>query len=89
MDAEQVLIVNGAQHGLATTAMALLQPGDVVAVDALTYPGFKVLAETLQLDLAPIPGPTARTSTPSRSCARPVRCARSTRCRPCTILWAG
>jgi DNA-binding transcriptional MocR family regulator len=53
--AEDVLIVSGAQHGLAVTAMALLQPGDVVAVDALTYPGFKVLAQANRLDLAPIP----------------------------------
>jgi len=52
---EQVLIVSGAQHGLAVTLMALLQPGDVVAVDALTYPGFKVLAETLSLELVAIP----------------------------------
>lgn len=51
----QVLIVDGAQHGLATTVMALLQPGDVVAIDALTYPGFKVLAEQHRLELAPIP----------------------------------
>jgi DNA-binding transcriptional MocR family regulator len=53
--AEHVLIVNGAQHGLAVTAMATLHPGDVVAVDALTYPGFKVLAQTLHLELAPLP----------------------------------
>ncbi|WP_328617448.1 PLP-dependent aminotransferase family protein [Amycolatopsis sp. NBC_00355] len=52
---ERVLIVNGAQHGLAVTAMALFRPGDVVAVDALTYPGFRVLARTLGLDLAPLP----------------------------------
>lgn len=55
VDAAQVLIVNGAQHGLAATVMALLQPGDVVAADALTYPGFKVLAEAHRLELAPIP----------------------------------
>jgi DNA-binding transcriptional MocR family regulator len=53
--ADQVVIVNGGQHGLAVTAMATLQPGDVVAVDALTYPGFKVLARALHLELAPIP----------------------------------
>ncbi len=52
---ERVLIVNGAQHGLAVTAMALFQPGDVIAVDALTYPGFIVLARTLGLELAPVP----------------------------------
>lgn len=55
VDAEQVAIVSGAQHGLAVTLMALLQPGDVVAVDALTYSGFKVLAESLHLELLPIP----------------------------------
>ncbi|EHN64513.1 MULTISPECIES: aminotransferase-like domain-containing protein [Comamonas] len=53
--AEQVLIVDGAQHGLASTAMALLQAGDVVAVDALSYPGFKVLAQQLRLELIAIP----------------------------------
>jgi DNA-binding transcriptional MocR family regulator len=52
--ADRVMIVNGAQHGLATTVMALLQPGDVVATDSLTYPGFKVLAEAHRLELAPI-----------------------------------
>ncbi|WP_454753139.1 aminotransferase-like domain-containing protein [Cupriavidus necator] len=53
--ADQVLIVNGAQHGLAASVMVLLQPGDVVAIDALTYPGFKVLAAVHRLDLASIP----------------------------------
>jgi DNA-binding transcriptional MocR family regulator len=53
--ADQVLLVSGAQHGLAITALAMLQPGDVVAVDALTYPGFKVLAQAHRLELVPIP----------------------------------
>ncbi|MFD8495140.1 PLP-dependent aminotransferase family protein [Amycolatopsis sp. NPDC059657] len=55
VNADQVLIVSGAQHGLAATAMATLQHGDIVAVDALTYPGFKVLAHSLGLELAPLP----------------------------------
>jgi DNA-binding transcriptional MocR family regulator len=55
VSADQVMIVDGAQHGLATTVMAMLQPGDVVATDSLTYPGFKVLAEACRLELAPIP----------------------------------
>lgn len=50
-----VALVDGAQHGLAVTAMALLRPGDVVATDALTYPGIKVLAERLGLELLAIP----------------------------------
>lgn len=52
---EHVVVVSGAQHGLAVTAMATLDPGDVVAVDALTYPGFPVLAQALRLELVPIP----------------------------------
>ncbi|MDB5984516.1 MAG: GntR family transcriptional regulator [Pseudomonas sp.] len=55
VEAEQVLMVSGAQHGLAVTMMALLQPGDVIAADALTYSGFKVLAEALHLEVVPIP----------------------------------
>lgn len=59
-------MTDGAQHGLAVTAMALLQPGDVVAVDALTYPGFKLLAQTLHLELLPIP---AARNGPGSGCA--------------------
>ncbi|RVU22953.1 PLP-dependent aminotransferase family protein [Streptomyces antnestii] len=54
-DADRILVVNGAQHGLAITVMATLNAGDVVAVDALTYPGFKVLAHAFHLDLEPVP----------------------------------
>lgn len=49
------LLVSGAQHGLTMAAMALLEPGDVVAVDTLSYPGFKLAAEVNRLELAPIP----------------------------------
>lgn len=55
VSAEQVLIVSGAQHGLTVILMAFLQPGDVIAADALTYPGFKVLAQALHLEIVPIP----------------------------------
>ncbi len=55
VDADRVLLVNGAQHGLAVTLMATTQPGDLVAVDALTYPGIKVLGQTLRLELTPLP----------------------------------
>ena len=56
--ADQVLIVNGAQHGLAVAALAMLQPGDAIAVDALTYPGLKVLAQAHRLELVPLPAAT-------------------------------
>jgi DNA-binding transcriptional MocR family regulator len=52
---EHVLIVSGAQHGLTVAMLATLAPGDVIAADALTYSGFKVLAQTLRLELAPLP----------------------------------
>lgn len=55
VSAERVLIVNGAQHGLTVALMSLLQPGDVIAVDALTYPGFKALALALHLEVLAIP----------------------------------
>jgi DNA-binding transcriptional MocR family regulator len=73
---DRVLVVNGAQHGLAATLMATLNPGDVVAVDALTYPGFKVLAHALHLELAPLPVSTQGTNLDAleQLCdARPVR----------------
>ncbi|MFF0752933.1 PLP-dependent aminotransferase family protein [Streptomyces sp. NPDC004267] len=75
-DADQILITSGAQQGLAITVMATLGAGDVVAVDALTYPGFKVLARAFHLDLEPIPttpdGPDLDAL--ERVCAtRPVR----------------
>jgi len=76
VDAEQVLIVNGAQQGLAVTLMAQLNPGDVIAADALTYSGFKVLAEALHLEVVAIPvtanGPDLATL--DKLCrSRPVR----------------
>jgi len=52
---DNLLVVSGAQHGLATSVMAMLKPGDVIAVDALIYPGFKAVAEAQHLELAPIP----------------------------------
>lgn len=55
VEPNQVLIVNGAQHGLTVALMGLLQPGDVVVADALTYPGFKVLADALHLEVLALP----------------------------------
>jgi len=54
-EAEQLMLVDGAQHGLSTCLMALLQPGDVIAADALSYPGFKLIAQTLHLELLALP----------------------------------
>lgn len=48
---EQVVICNGAQNGLALACAGLLKPGDAVAVDDLTYPGFKAAANLFGLRL--------------------------------------
>lgn len=56
VDPERLLITSGGQHGLAIIGLGLLQRGDAIAVDTLTYPGFKS-AMTLQgLDLIPVEG---------------------------------
>nr|WP_211247396.1 PLP-dependent aminotransferase family protein [Cryptosporangium arvum] len=70
VDPARVLIVSGAQHGLAVVGLGALKPGDLVAVDPLTYPGFKALAQSLSLELVPVAGLDAL----ARLCARrPVR----------------
>jgi DNA-binding transcriptional MocR family regulator len=48
---ERIVVVGGGQHGLHTTFVALLRPGDVVLTEALTYPGFKLLAGQLGITL--------------------------------------
>lgn len=56
IDPERLLVTSGGQHGLAITAFGLLRHGDTVAVDTLTYPGFKSVAALHGLDLASIDG---------------------------------
>ena len=46
---QRIVVCAGAQHALSVCLMALAGPGDVVATEALTYPGFKALAEQLHL----------------------------------------
>lgn len=48
---ERVLVSSGSQHGMTAVFAALLGPGDVVATEALTYPGMKTLAGLLALRL--------------------------------------
>jgi DNA-binding transcriptional MocR family regulator len=55
VEAEQVFLVLGAQQGLDIATRALLQPHDGVAVDALTYPGFRMLAQAQKLAVLPVP----------------------------------
>lgn len=54
VDPDTVVMVSGAQHGLASVVLSMFSPGDVIAADALTYPGFKALAQTCHIELVPV-----------------------------------
>ncbi|MFD4535300.1 PLP-dependent aminotransferase family protein [Kitasatospora sp. NPDC058397] len=73
---ENVLLTSGAQQALDCVLRTLTRPGDVLAVDALSYPGVKLLAAAHGLDLAPVPVTAAGPDLDAleRLCrARPVR----------------
>lgn len=55
VNAKNIVITNGAQQGIAITLLGVLNPGDVVAVDALSYPGFKLAAQAHHLEIMAIP----------------------------------
>ena len=50
-----VVLTNGGQQALDVVLRALTRPGQVLAADALSYPGIKLLAAAHGLDLAPVP----------------------------------
>jgi len=56
IDPDCLVITSGGQHGLATVCLGLFKFGDKIAVDALTYPGFKSAAALRGLELIPIDG---------------------------------
>lgn len=49
--ADQVLCVNGGQHGLLCALMALLRAGDTLVTEQLTYPGLITAARMLGIKL--------------------------------------
>ncbi|SHI01277.1 aminotransferase-like domain-containing protein [Pollutimonas bauzanensis] len=51
VNAEQVVCVNGSQHGLLCALMALARPGDTIVTEQLTYPGLISAARMLGLRL--------------------------------------
>jgi DNA-binding transcriptional MocR family regulator len=53
--AERVLVCTGSQHGLAVVLATLLQPGDLLLTESLTYAGLKSVAGLLHLRLAGLP----------------------------------
>jgi DNA-binding transcriptional MocR family regulator len=48
---EQIVCVNGGQHGLQCCLMALLKPGDTLVTETLTYPGLITVARMLGIKL--------------------------------------
>ncbi|QEY63237.1 PLP-dependent aminotransferase family protein [Metapseudomonas lalkuanensis] len=50
-EARQVLIVEGAQHGIASTLRSLTSSGDVILADSVTYQGINALCRSLGLIL--------------------------------------
>jgi len=53
--AEQVLVCTGSQHGLTVVLATLLQPGDLLLTESLTYAGLKSVAGLLHLKVAGLP----------------------------------
>jgi DNA-binding transcriptional MocR family regulator len=51
---ERVLVCPGAQGALLVTSLMLARAGDTIGVEALTYPGFILLARELGITLAPV-----------------------------------
>ncbi|WP_136246957.1 PLP-dependent aminotransferase family protein [Halomonas borealis] len=54
-DPDRLVVTQGGQHGIQLALQVLTQPGDLVAADALTYPGFIRAAQQAHLRPAAIP----------------------------------
>lgn len=52
--AEQVVVTAGGQHAMAAVLAAFTEPGDTLAVEALTYPGIRAAASLFHLKIAPV-----------------------------------
>jgi DNA-binding transcriptional MocR family regulator len=50
----RIAVTGGGQNGFAAVICAVTRPGDTVAVESLTYPGLKALANILNLNLVPV-----------------------------------
>ena len=54
-DPGRVLICAGAQHAIIVALKATTRPGDILAVESLTWPGIQAIASELGLQLLPLP----------------------------------
>lgn len=51
---DDVILTNGAQHGLSCVLGAIARPGDTILVDAVTYQGIGALCRSLNLNPVPV-----------------------------------
>jgi DNA-binding transcriptional MocR family regulator len=49
VDPEHIILTAGAQHGLATTMASVLEPGDTLLTEELTYSGVRRVAQQMHL----------------------------------------
>jgi DNA-binding transcriptional MocR family regulator len=49
-----ILLTHGAQHAMASSAMALIKAGDVLLTEELTYPGFASIVTSLGARIRPV-----------------------------------
>lgn len=52
---DRVLVCTGSQHGLTVVLATVMQPGDLLLTESLTYAGLKSVAGLLHLSLAGLP----------------------------------
>ena len=52
---DEVIITNGAQHGILCALMAVTRPGDLVLAEGLTYAPINAMAERLALKVKSVP----------------------------------
>ena len=55
VSADEVLVCTGSQHGLTVVLATLLEPGDVLLTESLTYAGLQPVAGLLRLRLRGLP----------------------------------
>jgi DNA-binding transcriptional MocR family regulator len=51
---QDVLIINGVEHGIVSCLMAMADPGETVLVEELTWSGTRALSSLLRLNLKPV-----------------------------------
>jgi DNA-binding transcriptional MocR family regulator len=55
VDPEQIVLTAGAQHALVTSLAAILEPGETLLAEDLTYAGLRLLADQMHVKLRGVP----------------------------------